>query len=40
MFDHVLASPHFRVQDAGIEADWRAKGWSDHAGVWADLELA
>lgn len=38
-FDHILVSEHFRVTKSGIHADWLTERWSDHAAVWAVLEL-
>ncbi|WP_436147511.1 DNA ligase D [Acidovorax sp. LjRoot194] len=39
--DHILAGPSFKVVDAGVDRDERAReGASDHAPVWAELSLA
>jgi len=36
-FDHILASPEFRVARGGVYSEWLDEGISDHAGVWARL---
>jgi exonuclease III len=37
--DHILLSPGFRAKDCDYLHDWREQGLSDHAPIWADVEV-
>jgi endonuclease/exonuclease/phosphatase family metal-dependent hydrolase len=38
-FDHILASDHFEVVDAGFHHAWRESSLSDHSAAWAELRM-